>query len=94
MNGREVKSRVKVHIARFNLRELRLLLNVVIQLKFRKKKGWQVLVGHQQGKNVFNSRVFFFLTQGNWRRSFWKNKYLSLVILHFFLIKFRNHNAS
>jgi hypothetical protein len=37
---------------------------------------------------------FFFLTQGNWRRSFWKNKYLSLVILHFFLIKFRNHNAS
>ena len=87
MNGREVKSRVKVHIARFNLRELRLLLNVVIQLKFRKKKGWQVLVGHQQEikERMFSTQgFFFFLTQGNWRRSFWMNKYLSLVILHFF----------
>lgn len=93
-----MKSQVKVHIARFNLRELRLLLNVVIQLKFRKKKGWQVLVGHPQEieERMFSTQgiFYFFLTQGNWRRSFWKNKYLSLSDFTFFLIKFRNHNAS
>lgn len=61
MNGQEVKSRVKVHIARFNLRVLRLLLNVAIQLKFRKKKGWQVLVGHPQEieERMFSTQGIF-----------------------------------
>lgn len=62
-----MKSQVKVHIARFNLRELRLLLNVVIQLKFRKKKGWQVLVGHPQEikERMFSTQgIFFFEPKG------------------------------
>lgn len=51
MNGQEVKSQVKVHITRFNLRELRLLLNVVIQL-----------VGHPQEikERMFSTQGFFF----------------------------------
>lgn len=46
-----MKSQVKVHIARFNLRELRLLLNVVIQL-----------VGHPQEikERMFSTQGFFF----------------------------------